>query len=286
MTLRFSDPVLEREYVAYRTNTTLLTADWKFLMVNMFSYIPFLLMDVILKRAVFTKPMALKLFAFAVVMVHYLLMLYVNKEFWIRLRGSWISFLRTVRLFAFIIGVPSWLDQPCTDVQSLFKTAILQSGMIVNIWWALGMPLLFYQHLIIQTLQVAITFYVTYTPTCSKILQTEISRQIFAQVMNSVDGILYTLAGMQKRSNASPERLVAICPKLLVLGHSVIALLIPTMVLWKMEIVSRKCFIRELNRHEQWSGIQLDASWVPDIGRVLVIFAVSASTCWTLLADF
>jgi len=268
LTLRFSNSNLEKEYETYRTNITLLATDWRFSMVNVCAYVPFLMMDVVLKRDVFTKAMALKCAGLGLVLLQWLMQ--TQKEFWIQHRWNLISFIRTLRLFVFLIGVSSWIDQPSVDVQTLFKTAVLQSGMLVNAWYSLGMPLMFFQHLVLQAIQVALTVYVTATPTCTKIFQTEDSRQLFAKVTDSVDSVLYVLAGMQRGTETGEQdQLFELCPRLLVLGHCVIAFLLPSLVLWKMEIASRQYFVQELKRHEQWAHIQVDASWIPDIGRLL-----------------
>lgn len=268
LTLRFSNPALEKEYETYRTNTTLLNTDWRFSVVNVCAYVPFLMLEVVVKRDVYTKAVSLKLAGLGIGLLQWLVL--TEKEFWIQHRWSLISVIRTLRLFFFLMAVSSWMDQPSIDAQSLFKTAVLQSGMLVNVWFSLGMPLMFFQHLILQAIQVALTVYITATPTCTKILQTEHSRQLFAKITDSVDTVLYVLAGMQRGTETGDQdQLFELCPRLLVLGHCVIAFLLPSLVLWKMEIASRQYFVQELKRHEQWAHIQVDASWIPDIGRLL-----------------
>jgi len=75
------------------------------------------------------------------------------------------------------------------------------------------------------------------------------------------------------------------CRRVVTLIYVIMSMMLPLFVIWMLEISSRLEFIRSM-RHssdEQFRGIRVDSSWVPDIMQALVL---SLTSILTLLAFF
>lgn len=225
--------------------------------------------DVFVRTGVSIKSFGFRALGLVTVLVQRTLMVHLPKEYWIQYRNYFIALFRTLRLFVFLHGVLWRMEDPSIDAFLLFKPMVLQSGVLINVWYCLGMPLLFLQHLVLHTLHLGLTLWMNSGQICVKILETKKSSQIFTQFAELVDGVLSGFVAVHKVVDGGDERLVKLCPKMLILCHFFIGLLVPTLILWRMEIVSRQSFFEEVICHGQWSGLHLDSSWIPNTSSIV-----------------
>jgi len=290
-TLKFSNHEVEHAYAAYRNDGAFLTAERNFMRLNGVLYFIFIFAELLRGEFTMNEAFLLKLMGAAIVAGQFLVMQMVSAKIWVRHRFIFIAVFRTVRLMLFLISVPLWISDPTADAKTLFKTAILRTGLTVNVWYALGMPLLFTEHIVLHSIHVVITAVATSRPTCAVILDTPTSRRIFLHVWKCLHQVLMGLAGMpeylpEKESwRSTYDHLPQCCERLLLVAHLVLAFVLPTLLLWRMEVVSRQNYIREMNAQRRWGRLVLDATWIPDIGRIVVFCVVSTSACWALFMD-
>jgi len=288
-TLRFSNHEVERAYAAYRNDGALMMAEKNFMRLNGVLYLLFIFAEVLDGEVNLDGGFLLKIVGAALTAGQFLMMQMVASDVWVRHRFLFVAIFRTARLMLFLISVPLWVSDLTVDGKALFKTAILRTGLLVNVWYALGMPLLFTEHVILHSIHVLITAVVTSRPTCAAILDTPASRHLFLRFWNCVNQVLMGLAGMPEYlpedSSIRPDHLPQSCERLLLVAHLVLAFVLPTVLLWKMEVASRQSYIQEMNAQRRWGRLTLDATWLPDIGRIVVFCVVSTSACWALFMD-
>ena len=271
--LRFSHPELERAFRRHRSETVLQSTELNFLKLNGVLYFLFVVPEFISSNFTFNLAFALKLLGALLNILHYFMAQRLPAETWLQNRFVLVTLFRTARLLVFLTSVPLWIDDAEMDAGTLFKATVLRTGLLVNVWYAIGMPLLFTEHLPLHGMHVAITALVTTNGTCGAVLETPASREMFREVWMKVNQLLLTLAGVSdlpcKRSADVEETLMFSCQGLLYISHLLIGFALPTLLLWKMEVASRQDFVRTMNQRRDMGRIRLDCSWIPDLSRIV-----------------
>lgn len=74
------------------------------------------------------------------------------------------------------------------------------------------------------------------------------------------------------------------CRRVITLAHVVMSLILPSFVLWLMEIHSRIAFIKMIGHSNDaaFRSIVVDATWIPDGPKVLILLITSTLTLWLL----
>ena len=277
-TLKFSDRGLETEYASYRKTGTLLVAEDNFLRLNFLFYIIFVFSEVLSGRFTWNLGFRLKLLGCAVTLCHAGVMGVLPKETRARYHFLLTSFFRTVRLLIFFVSVRLWVNDPIVDPRSMFKIAVLRTGLLVNVWYAMGFPLLFAEHLILHSIHVIVTLMATSPAACAAIQESPVSQQLLREVWEQVNDVLTSLAGMpghpvHRRDPVSTsvptEVLPHACGMLLIVAQLTVSFALPTYLLWHMEVMSRRSYVEDKNRHSHVERVDLDCTWLPDTARII-----------------
>ena len=277
-TLRFSDSVLEKEYASYRKAGTLFIAEDSFLRLNFLFYILFVFSEVLSGGFAWNLGFRLKLLGCVLTLCHAGVVRVLSNETRARHQFLVISFFRTVRLLLFLVSVRLWVNDPIADARSMFKIAVLRTGLLVNMWYALGFPLLFAEHLILHSIHVIMTLLATSPSACAAIQESTASQQLLNEVWNRVNDVLTSLAGMPGHplhqrelasTSASVQLLPHACEMLLIVAQLTVSFALPTYLLWNMEVMSRRSYVEDKNRHSHLERVELDCTWLPDTARIL-----------------
>lgn len=296
-TLRFSDDAVERDYASSRNVGALLKAERNFMRLNGALYLLFILIEMLPGSKAPSMAVGMRLLGLTVAVVQFLVMEIFSKEIWARYRFFFITIFRTTRLIIFLNSVPLWVTDPLIDGTTLFRTAVLRTGLLVNVWYALGLPLLFTEHLVLHSVHVLVTVAFTSRPTCDAILETSASRRLFVHFWKCVNQVFMSLAGMPEYFSAHDDvdsmhdNLPQSCERLLIVAHLVLAFVLPTLLLWKMEVSSRQSYVQEINTQRRWGRLHLDVTWLPDIGRIvgrplLAYLCVYVCLCSVLCCEY
>lgn len=272
-TLRFSDSNLERDYAEYRNNGALLKAEKGFLVMNGFLYGIFILSELAFGNKPNPTSLFMKFLGLTAVSSQIILMRWIKSRTWIQYRFAFITLFRSLRLMLFLFGIPLWEHDPLMNDPHLLKTAMLRTGVIVNIWHALGMPLMFTEHVVLHAVHVWTTAVTTSSSTCESVLNTPGLKVLFLQIWSEMNDTMMAIAGVLKETELRDlewnPHLMQSCDRLLMVVHVFVSFGLPTLLLWRMEIVSRQDYFRQSQRNGSVQDTFLDCTGVPDLVGVV-----------------
>jgi len=282
--LHFSESFVERKYVEWRVRSMFLAVDRKFAWLNICLFIFFGITE--LRKDSPPLGMLLLLVSLTGYCIQLMVMHLNNGQFWTQQRPWIIAIVRFYRVLVSVFAVPLWIRQQAHDWPTLIRSLILGSGSMINAWLAFGMPVIFSTHLLLQAPLALVMMVFTGWKQCESFIQNEqaaIRITKLAQQMDFVLGwfsepkSLMALEGFDSINDSFVD-----CRRLVTLSYLVMSLMIPSFVLWLLEIHSRVAFIKTVrhSRDEAFRGIAVDATWIPDGPKVLVLLTTSIFTLW------
>ncbi|GMH43546.1 hypothetical protein BSKO_11468 [Bryopsis sp. KO-2023] len=276
LTLRFSSKSLEHRYATFRQSQGFELLDWFTIYLNLVSQGWFVVYEFVKTQPNGVTDRAggwASLLSFSVVCIQYLVM---RSDVWKPNRTPFVVFFRSIRLIGFCNGAPKWIKYEVMDSSALFKTIILRSGSLVQIWIGLGMPLPFLEHLVLQTLAVFCMALVPGRRMCKEAFRNNDAPLL--ALWEFLNDSLLVLGGAPLNHQTSREfSAFSACSQLVLLAQLWLGHVVPTLILSKMELSSRRSFVERIGGQRMVVGSDL-----PGIGQALIFSAVGISCLWGL----
>ncbi|GMH45639.1 hypothetical protein BSKO_13596 [Bryopsis sp. KO-2023] len=277
-TLRFKDVSLERSYYEFR-KPTFRTTDGTFLVLHIFinCMSSAFLLEQALSGFVNKKGIALIAFSLGLVLLRGAVITF-KRQFWEANRTVSLFVQRLVFVGVMCLGYPLLFgrDQPKSTVE-VVKHIVVRSGIVTSNLLACGMPLPMRSHLIVQLLTTASLAMIPGRGMCRSVFHGN-DFDFVSKAWKAAEELLLVLGGAplnhQEPREISPTES---CTRLVVLLQVCVGMVLPTAVLWRLELSSRKHFLRTHGRP--------DTSAPPlGVGQVALFLAVGLSGAWTGLA--
>lgn len=272
--LTFPDGALEARYAAFLTTNSFSRVDRFFLQFSILMHLVVSVWTVYNKESEVRDLLPLAE-SFMIILVQ---LVVVRSRLWEKNRTILGVGFRLVKVICFTRGAATWIGDAKPTVGSLFKSVVLMSGSLVSVWLPIGMPLMFRHHITVQVVGVVYLVWRTRSNMCVEVL--DMCEDAFKGVLASIDDIMLVLGGGPISHDFMPVPSNSVlCGRLIVLSLLVIGLLLPTSILYYLELVSRSSFLA----NQSAAGAQLETGPI-NLIQGMVFVAVSIACMWSLSA--
>ncbi|GMH37472.1 hypothetical protein BSKO_05345 [Bryopsis sp. KO-2023] len=281
LSLTFNVQEVETKYARHRTQSSHLLSDRSLVVIT----VPLLLTCVAFECVGQTDSLSLatgvvSLLTYA---LQWLLMNSNGPYGWERRREAYVLVLRILRLLIAVVGVLNWKGDFVGEDGSLFKNLAMRSGVLCNVWFAWGMPLLFKRHVWVQIWSLGMLLAVPGRAVCQEAFLSTKGRKLLVTRWKEVDDFFQVFT-RGTPSSVAPEIFTG-CFQLAALIHIVVGLLLPSFVLWHCELQSRREYVQTIGAREGAQQYSLDETWVPDPARTIVLLGMSVATLWMAMSQ-
>lgn len=281
LSLTFSVQEVEAKYSRHRTQSLYLLSDRSLIFIS----VPLLVTFVAFEFAGQTDLRSLEtaLVSLLTYALQWHLMNSKGRYSWERRRSTYVVVFRIVRLLVAVAGVLQWKGNSVGEEASLFKSLAMRSGVLCNVWFAWGMPLLFKKHVWVQIWGLVVLLALPGRSVCQEVFHSPHGRTLVVSQWREVDNFFQVFT-RGTVSSMSPE-MFAGCFQLVALIHVVVGLLLPSFVLWHCELQSRREYVNMMGTEPGAQQYTLDETWVPDPARTVLLLGMSVATLWLAMSQ-
>eukprot|EP00210_Caulerpa_lentillifera_P006150 g5877.t1 len=262
-----------------------LGTDYAFTYVNISIFTLFSLME--LKNSAERTGLILLAIGLLTYLVQLIILNISNETVWLKHRTQFVILLRTIRVIISAFGVPYWIKASGEDWPTLYRTLLVGSGAMINVWMALGSPLIFKFHFYLHLPLVLLMWFTTGWKTCDQIMGNNRAAIKLSLLKQNVESVINGLITPSTHGSFIPEDRGGVeeCRQLVTLIYLIMSLAAPSFVLWTLEIHSRASFAKNLHnsRDPELRSIKIDCSRVPQSSTVFIALLMSLLILWTLL---
>lgn len=259
-TFTFSNTDLERTFVLYQ--------GYEHLCIEKY----FVLLDVVLVLAFGISkrcPNGWPAFVMisSLISAHWIQFVRTRTEVILQYRFWTLLAFRSVRFIIFRIVLPLWVVPSISE--SFLVGAALRSGIITLIWHGIGLQTRFREFILLQGIFSFVVAVKISRPICLGLLEHPDSEDIVLQVWRlvlQVWRLVHSLAIDLKEidyPSIAQNKALEACSFLLTAAHFPFSFVLPTFVVWILEIRSRCYFLASLNRSGSWMGFRLETFTKP-----------------------
>lgn len=247
--LRFQNPKLENKYAVYRNKECLLPTERLFVMSDIVLLGYFLFIKYFLGGWELCLQVLLVLFATAVA-THFLLAQFLPSNVWIEHRALCTLLIRFAKTCIFLLA----FSFPMASKDESFTFSIwVRSGVATNIGYSFCMPLMFYDHLSVHGFMIMFTYVLTSTGMCTVIEKSSTTKESLSRAYRFIDKIFFIFSDTTGYTSAEKHehKFLPACEGFLLVFNIFVTFMVPTLILYFCEFISRAKFMSRLSAEDQ-----------------------------------
>lgn len=170
--------------------------------------------------------------------------------------------MRASRIVVFVLSIPKWIVPG--ENETFLLSLVHRSGITGLLWHGLGYRVRFYQYILLHGIQTAVVAFILSPYVCFHLLQHRPEAQNWIGFVWKKVNILLEI-GEDSDSQQCDDNGVHKCSMMLYAAYGFYAFMLPTLLIWSIEIQSRYQFVEQKSREGKWKGYRLKSIWKPEV---------------------
>lgn len=264
-TLTFSERELEREYIKRRYKDCLLPVEKRYVIFDFIQFGVFLIFRIIKGECCSMLEAIPVIWGASTAFFHLIFARFIKSEGEQEYEIMTTALIKTSKVIGVSIGIFLWPMNP--ENKGLWYTILLRGGVVLNISFGLGLPLMFKENTILQFILTIAASFIGIQTTCDVILNNSATHGRFLRVWEFTNRILMIVLdqGMFTNNTTVENNPSMLCFHYLSILYFILSFCLPTLLLWHLELRSRQEFILEKRIQEGRTDLDMDSTILPEM---------------------